>query len=152
MAMLRNTDAMFNDINQELNKRYGKGEIYQNYDHLSFHGETFTHVTEDRIKRTFELDKYALEGNRRGKEHRDPIRLIEIDHSHQLQSLSIPYHSTNPTSSFDYRPPDVYVEERDLDEIVGGCEELKPKKKSKLVDELQKETDNWLKSVQKEAD
>ena len=188
MALLSNlkSDVMFKALNQELNNRYGKGVLYKNYDHLSFHGETYTHVTEDRIKRTIEIDKLALD---RGG---DPIRLLSEDHIHRLQSMNFPSYPIKPELSPTSLPND-WVETREgitprecVNNIPSyaspasllverearqarqaikqgfepnyGCGETpaKPKKKSKWVGDirklLQKETNDWLKSVQKEAD
>ena len=140
-----NSDVMLTAINRELDERYGKGDIYRNMDY-EYHRETFTHVTKDRVKRTFDIDKYALD---RGDI--DPIRLLSEDHSHRLQSLSFPPNQIKPEMS----PTSmVYYEHMRGQYIKEKYEEIpvKPKKKSNIRERLQKETDSWLKSVQKEED
>ena len=142
MAFNINSDLMLKAIGQELDGRYGKGEIYKNFDY-EYYRETYTHVTEDRIKRTFEIDKFAL---KRGD--RDPIRLIEEDysHHHSLKSSTYPY-TTNPSN------PASILAERTRQVIKQGWDEIPepPKKKSKWKSDiktvLQKETDEWLKNV-----
>ena len=154
-----NSDTVFKALNQELNNRYGKGELYKNYDYLNFQGETYTHVTEDRIKRTFEIDRYVLEGKRQGTGG-DPIRLISEDHSHR-HSMTFPSYPINPyhtlaNAQVDILGMDEIEHEKMRGHYIKEKYEDKPKKKSTLIgnirERLQKETDNWLKSVQKEED
>ena len=152
MALLSNfkSDHMLKAVGQELDARYGKGEIYKNFDHVHYR-ETYTHVTEDRIKRTFELDKFAMERNLRGNEWSDALRLLSEDYSHR-HSMTFPSYPIEPEMS----PASMAYHEKMRGQYIKEKYEDKPKKKSKLKgnirERLQKETDNWLKSVQKEED
>lgn len=148
MAFIITSEHMLVALRQELNNRYGKGEIYKNYDYHFGDGETYTHVTEDRIKRTFEIDKFAL---KYGKG--DPIRLIEEDHSHHCPEMDSYARTRAERDAMEAR----HVIKQGFEPKYGWEDKQdKPKKKSKRKDgireRLQKETDSWLKSVQKEED
>jgi hypothetical protein len=146
MAMLScvKSDVLLNAIGQELDVRYGKGETYKDFDPINYR-ETYTHITEDHIKRTFELDRFVMERNLRGNEWSNSLRLIEEDHSHHCPEMS-PKKQPRHVIKQGFEP--IYDWELP--------KSTKPKKKSKLIgnirERLQKETDNWLKSVQKEED
>lgn len=136
MAFNMKYDVTLNAIIREINHRYGEGETYKNFDHVRCM-ETFVHWSRDRIKRTFEIDKYALE---RGG--RDPIILIEEDHSQKIPDYVSPASMVYENSyNMGWGEPAIPSQ--------SGIEKNKKRNEQKgdIRKLLQKETDEWLKSI-----
>ena len=157
MAILSNfnSDLVEKGIFDELDRRYGKGKSYRNFNIATLR-DTFVHISEDNIKRTMEFNKPVFEDMRGG----DPLTLIEIVHDvGNHHPMTFPDYPINPAVS----PASILAErdslrlaeqERKLIKHYNINKEpippLKEKKKSKRKDDiktiLQKETDEWLKN------